>query len=182
MKRGKPRLPTSGIRKPRAKDKRVGRKRYPRSNDDIPRDEMDATLMRAAWRDYDVHKVGGHFEWCGPETVFDRPVQERIPADFDPFSSPVIPGDFNGPHGDIADAVRTSVDPDDIPMRAGAASFVGMTPREIREQQAEADVIEDQIRSQAVVDRARAEHDEVPEAELQEWFDSVTDYHDRTPK
>lgn len=170
---GKPRLPATGIRKQRAKDKRVGRKRTQYSAGCIPLRPLPASIQS-----YTV--CDGCPGMCAPnecarmvesiamlvsepETVFDDPVAERLSLELDEELDRINPATK---FGELSRQVTVAVDPDDIPMRAGAASFVGMTPREIREQQTEADAIEDQIRSQAVVDRARAEIDAVPEVQL----------------
>lgn len=201
---GKPRLPTSGIRKPRAKDKRVGRKR-------TPRDEMEVARTAFLFPSDDVHKVGDRFEWCEPETiqpqdgaalkvvrysrkwsnkvalaypsepetVFDDPVPERlaVPVDFDPFESPVIQGDFGGPHETREQYdFRTGTNRHTVPVDPRiqlAVGLLGMSDPNDRDHAKLCEQLcemlpnaEDRLRSQAVVDRARAEIDAVPEYQL----------------
>lgn len=159
--RGKARLPSTGIRKPRAKDKRVGRKRYPRSNDNVPRDEMDATLMRAAWRDYDVHKIGGHFEWVPSEPETITPQDDAVLkvvrysrkwSNKDALAYPEAV--FDDPV-----AERLSLELDEELDRINPATKFGELSQQVT-------IAVDHLRSQAVVDRARAEHDAVPEVQL----------------
>ncbi len=48
-------------------------------------------------------------------------------------------------------------DPDDRVIRAGAPEVVGLTPRQVKSQQADVDRIEDELRGDAIADRLRAD-------------------------
>lgn len=161
--RGKARLPSTGIRKPRAKDKRVGRKRN-KSNDNIPRDEMDATLMRAAWRDYDVHKVGGHFEWVHG-VVLRRFRLRTTPCSRScgTRASGATRMRWRTPSSRPCSTIRWRSDyRKNLTMNSS-----GSTPAtKFGELSRQVTVAVDHLRSQAVVARARAEIDAVPEYQL----------------